>query len=645
MRPIAQKEIGPALRPPRGVLQRQCACGQHTVAGSECEGCGKEHLSLQRATQNSELEKRDSGGVPSIIHEVLRSPGQPLDHETRGFMEPRFGFNFASVRVHSDDRAAQSASSIGALAYTANASLVFSRGQYAPHTPRGQHLVAHELAHVVQQGKWIGTQSKAGPLGHPGDRAEAAADSAADLVVSNNRQRGVAAALPATPAGTIHRTVDDPQRFQQINQSLFAVTPSGGARQPWIDPSPGVQGTAETLFRQAKANIRQHITQHPESIGGTIPTRTTETDLDADAIDINQQIRARFPMINVTVSDAQIRSSVNVMTPALTSSPDYLNEWLANKLPGWSDSENFNISETDPRFVALLDRLLADPDVGPALRVMASRQSGFQRGQGLTREIFLHRGTDPQVRRAVLFHELTHFYAHQAYRDWVATTTNERWYNEGFTEYLARLAMPAAMRAGRTQYGDRVASINTQVAAHVPDTDIARAFFQGEVWRIETRSTIARREAEAQLGLSATATAREEQAASRTGPGINQTVVPGRRYRFMNIGFDQATPKPEHVGFFRAIRTRHLDPAPTMGVIFEGHASSAGALDYNLRLSLRRAQAFYQMARQEGLAPNRLINANNPPHFGETRPTAQEEDPVTRAFNRRVEMEIQTIAP
>jgi outer membrane protein OmpA-like peptidoglycan-associated protein len=626
-----------------GVLQRSCAsCGQHSVAGNECSDCEKKKGLLQRTTSSEATHE----ALP-IVHDVLRSSGQPLDHGTRAFMEQRFEFNFANVRVHTEARAAQSASRIGAFAYTANESLVFSQGRYAPQTPGGQHLLAHELAHVVQQKKWIGTAPQATPLGHPRDPAEAAADSAADLIMNNSRSRGLAAALSATPTGTIQRTVDDPQRFQQINQSLFVSTPGGGGGvlQPWVDPSPGVQGTSETLFRQAKANIRQDITQNPQSIGGTIPTRTTEADLDTDAVDINQQIRARFPMISVTIPDAQLRSSVSVMTPALTNDPDYLHEWLANKLPGWSDSENFNISETDARFVALLDRLLADADVGPALHVLASRQSGFERGQGLTREIFLHRGTDPQTRRAVLFHELTHFYAHQAYRDWVATTTNERWYNEGFTEYLARLAMPAAMRNARVQYGNRVTSINTQVAAHVPDTDIARAYFLGEVWRLETRSTIARREAEAQLGLSATATAREEQEASRTGPGINQTVVPGRRYRFMNIGFDQAAPKPEHVSFFRAIRTRHLDPAPTMGLIFEGHASSAGALDYNRRLSLRRARAFYQMARQEGLAPNRLINANNPPHFGETRPTAQEEDPVTRAFNRRVEMEIQPTSP
>src|SRR2546423_5813796 len=85
-------EITPLLA--SGLLQRKCACGQHTIAGGECNECGKKQLSLQRATRNSELEMRNPG-VPPIVHEVLRSPGQPLDAATRAFMEPRFRHDFS----------------------------------------------------------------------------------------------------------------------------------------------------------------------------------------------------------------------------------------------------------------------------------------------------------------------------------------------------------------------------------------------------------------------------------------------------------------------------------------------------------------------------------------------------------------------
>ena len=90
-------------------------------------------------------------GVPPIVHEVLRSPGQPLDVATRAFMEPRFGHDFSGVRVHTDAKAAESARAVNALAYTVGRNVVFGAGQYLPQTNAGQRLLAHELTHTVQQ--------------------------------------------------------------------------------------------------------------------------------------------------------------------------------------------------------------------------------------------------------------------------------------------------------------------------------------------------------------------------------------------------------------------------------------------------------------------------------------------------------------
>src|SRR6267378_4483189 len=73
---------------------------------------------LQRATQDREPETQISGGVPPIVQEVLRSSGQPLDTNTRAFMEPRFDHDFSRVRVHTDARAAESAQAVSAYAYT-----------------------------------------------------------------------------------------------------------------------------------------------------------------------------------------------------------------------------------------------------------------------------------------------------------------------------------------------------------------------------------------------------------------------------------------------------------------------------------------------------------------------------------------------
>ena len=98
-----------------------------------------------------------------MVHRVLATPGQPLDGATREFFSSRFGHDFAHVRVHADAGAAESARSVHALAYTVGSDVVFGAGQYAPGTRAGKQLLAHELAHVVQQsGRSASTGGKAG---------------------------------------------------------------------------------------------------------------------------------------------------------------------------------------------------------------------------------------------------------------------------------------------------------------------------------------------------------------------------------------------------------------------------------------------------------------------------------------------------
>ncbi len=99
-----------------------------------------------------------AGEAPQIVREALGSPGQPLDAATRAYFEPRFGRDFSRVRVHTDEPAAASARAIRALAYTAGNDVVFAGGRYSPATGDGRQLLAHELAHVVQQSGSIARQ-------------------------------------------------------------------------------------------------------------------------------------------------------------------------------------------------------------------------------------------------------------------------------------------------------------------------------------------------------------------------------------------------------------------------------------------------------------------------------------------------------
>jgi hypothetical protein len=102
--------------------------------------------------------RRDGGAggptqaAPESVEQTLASSGQALDRALRHDMERRFGRDFFDVRVHSDARAHASARDVHAHAYTVGRHIVFGAGRFAPSTRDGRHLIAHELAHVVQQG-------------------------------------------------------------------------------------------------------------------------------------------------------------------------------------------------------------------------------------------------------------------------------------------------------------------------------------------------------------------------------------------------------------------------------------------------------------------------------------------------------------
>jgi hypothetical protein len=89
--------------------------------------------------------------APPLVHQVLRSPGLPLEAAARLPLERRFGHDFSAVRIHADATAAQSARRVNANAYTVGRRIVFDTGRFAPSTIEGQRLLAHELTHTLQQ--------------------------------------------------------------------------------------------------------------------------------------------------------------------------------------------------------------------------------------------------------------------------------------------------------------------------------------------------------------------------------------------------------------------------------------------------------------------------------------------------------------
>ena len=128
------------------LMQRKCACGGAAGPSGKCEEC-KEKGALHRKAAGSFAPDI----APPIVHEVLASTGRPLDKASRNRFEQALGYDLSNVRIHVDARAAESAHAVNALAYTVGNKVVFGHGQFNPATREGGHLLAHELAHTVQQ--------------------------------------------------------------------------------------------------------------------------------------------------------------------------------------------------------------------------------------------------------------------------------------------------------------------------------------------------------------------------------------------------------------------------------------------------------------------------------------------------------------
>jgi hypothetical protein len=181
---------------PSLLLQRKCSCGGSAGLTSECTGCQSKRLlgkqlqtklrvnkpgdeyeqeadrvaeqvmrmsepnrqpDASKTAGRSLVQRKVSGSnagigaAPSIVQDVLSSPGQPLDPASRAFFEPRFGHDLSQVLIHTDTQAAGSARAVDARAYTVGQHIAFDAGQYAPTTSEGKRLLAHELTHTMQQ--------------------------------------------------------------------------------------------------------------------------------------------------------------------------------------------------------------------------------------------------------------------------------------------------------------------------------------------------------------------------------------------------------------------------------------------------------------------------------------------------------------
>lgn len=261
---VAQQAKASGFLPPaQGILQRKCACGNHTLAGGECAECAKKKSGLQRklaiGSSNDPLEREadrvadqvmaasshptvnstpphvqryagqateGTDTAPASVDRVLASSGRPLDVELQQDMEQRFGHDFSSVRVHSGGAAEQSTREVNAHAYTVGHNIVFGAGEFEPDTDSGKRLLAHELVHVIQQspcGRVLAPTAER-LVSQPTDSAEQEADRVADAV---NGFSVVVPQINESPRVVARKPLNLSQIDQAINQATSAVPQLG----------------------------------------------------------------------------------------------------------------------------------------------------------------------------------------------------------------------------------------------------------------------------------------------------------------------------------------------------------------------------------------------------------------------------------
>jgi Domain of unknown function (DUF4157) len=133
--------------PEQHFIQRKC---------SQCE----EEEKLQRKPLASFIQRKESSRPGAVASDAIsnqinasRGNGSNMDRNTQSFMQSRFGADFSDVKIHTGSEAVQMNRELNAKAFTVGNDIYFNEGQHQPGSQEGKHLLAHELTHVIQQGK------------------------------------------------------------------------------------------------------------------------------------------------------------------------------------------------------------------------------------------------------------------------------------------------------------------------------------------------------------------------------------------------------------------------------------------------------------------------------------------------------------
>jgi hypothetical protein len=227
----------------------------------------------------------------SMWADQSETSGKELPGSVRSQMEGQLGADLGGVRIHTDSGSASTASRLGATAFTHGRDIHFADGSYAPGSKDGDHLLAHELTHVVQQGEGAQVQRKAAAgqgameVSHEGERAEVAADAIADSVTANLHAGGNEVAGQRAPAR------QSAQGAHGAGSKVFLARP----RQATADAPLATSRAArrEAMRRAGVPTSQQPISQARNSSGRSYEYQVATSGGGSGQVSVQQQTMDR----------------------------------------------------------------------------------------------------------------------------------------------------------------------------------------------------------------------------------------------------------------------------------------------------------------------------------------------------------------
>lgn len=562
-------------------------------------GGAKSEPAVQRKAltdENEETIQRKGNGEGTTVStsfqssvQSARGQGSKMDQKTAGFMSDRFGKSFDGVKIHNNSRAHKMAMDINARAFTVGQDVFFNQGEYQPETCSGKKLLAHELTHTIQQDK-----SKPSVQRQPKPKKE------------------------APKSG-----------YEKVHDSLFGSQKGGTKLKPWKGAE-----TASKIKREFLSNL---MDLKPHLLRGKGVTRK---QLDTEITALLKQIKSWFPMITKSTDPKRVLRDVKIMKRDKSKlDPDLTRRILTVLLERRTDLEDYAYSPTDKTYIQLQDDLLKIPRVKRIAENFAINQTGYNDKDGRGRvKLIINEHVQAKDRPDLLVHEFMHYFSHNAFDKWLTETNGSSYYAEGFAEYATR-HFSKAHGIKISGYESEFTSVKDNVAKFIPDNDIFRAFFAGEVWRLEHESKTAKEQFKKQVRMDADSSGKAEVRGSRSSRGINQSVS-NKMYRFANFEIGKSTLKRKHKSMLKSILNGLKTSKKPFKIAFIGYANDSKKEADNIKLSKARAGEFNKFAQSMGITPAQIVKLNNPEGKGSANPIAGEKNAIGRAFNRRVELKI-----